>query len=141
MAAKRRDADPAGQEHCRARGLPREGHRAVGALEKKLAAEWQRIESAFERGGAQARGHHQITFMGCAGNGESASIAFQIRVACAKESKIDELSCLEFEIFGLLKIERSGARTNSFIGLQAYFVGWHRFLVAYSFRCAKDARG
>ena len=47
-----------------------------------------------------------------AGDGESTSIASLIRIARAEESKIDELSCLEFETFRLRKIERRSAGTK-----------------------------
>src|ERR1700740_1215091 len=80
-----------------------------------------------------------------AGNGESASIPFLIRVAGAEESKVDELSRLEFEAFGLRKIERRSAGTESFMSLQAYFVGWHGVLgppfVPVRRRCAGPSGG
>lgn len=65
-----------------------------------------------------------------AGDGESPSIAFLIRGAGAKESKIDELSRLELEAFGLRKIERRSASTEILMSLQAYFVWRHMLLLA-----------
>jgi hypothetical protein len=64
-----------------------------------------------------------------AGDGESTSIPFLIRVAGAEEGKIDELSRLEFEAFGLRKIERRSAGTESLMSLQAYFVWGHMLLL------------
>jgi hypothetical protein len=67
--------------------------------------------------------------MRSAGDGESTGIPFLIRVAGAKESKIDKLSSLEFEVFRLRKIERRSAGTEILMSFQAYFVWRHMLLV------------
>lgn len=78
-------------------------------------------------------------FIRRAGDGESTSAAFQIRAIGRKEGEIGELVRPEFEALGLLKIERSSAGTRDLSGLQAYFVGGHRFPAVFSFQCVRDA--
>src|SRR4029077_5726973 len=106
-----------------------------------FGAERQRVKSTLERGSAQTHGHHQTSFMRRAGDGESTRVALQVRVRKGQESEIGELARLELESLGLIKIERGSAGAESLLCLQAYFVGWHRILITYSFRCASDARG
>jgi hypothetical protein len=90
-AAERFDADPAGQQNRRARRIPRQRRPTEWALEKKFGADRQRLEGSFERSGSQAHGYHQISFVRRAGDGKSRSVALQIRVARAEQSKIAEL--------------------------------------------------
>jgi hypothetical protein len=58
----------------------------------------------------------------------------------SNEREIGELTRLELEAFGLLKIKRSRAGTESFLSFQTYFVGWHEFVFATPFG-RRETRG
>src|ERR1700758_754731 len=75
-----------------------------------------------------------------AGDGESTSIDSLIRIARREKSKIDELSCLEFETFRLRKIERRSAGTKGLVSLQSYLVRWHRVLKPSIVRDSEEIR-
>jgi hypothetical protein len=69
-----------------------------------------------------------ITFRSCGGDGESTSVAFQIRLARAQQGKVEKLSRLEFELLGLFKIESSRTGTESLLSLQLCFEWRHTSL-------------
>ena len=104
-AADRCDADAAGEEDGGDGVLFVEGEFAPGALEREFGTEGDGFEGALEGGVAHAGGDHEVVFVGSAGEGEAARVAFFVGLGRVVKGEVAGLACNECEACGLFEVE------------------------------------
>src|SRR5258707_373892 len=123
---ERRDADAAGEDSHRPRGIVVEHQHAIWAVQAQARAGGRRSEDVLEGGVAYAGGDHQLQLVGRGGEAEIAARAEAVVFLRLDEREQRTLAPLEFESRRPLQGERHRPLGDRLPPQQARFADRHR---------------